>query len=95
MGASRAEIAVRAAMAAAPVKALLSVGVAGAGDPKLAVGDVVRAGVVIDGHFGDFRAVPAGIDGKEPVHLAVKADGFDDVRPVGLEGAAEVVQFDA
>jgi len=53
MGASRAEIAVRAAMAAAPVKALLSVGVAGACDPKLAVGDVVRAGVVIDGRSGE------------------------------------------
>jgi adenosylhomocysteine nucleosidase len=40
-------------MAAAPVKELLSVGVAGACDPELRVGDVVRAGIVIDGRSGE------------------------------------------
>jgi len=48
MGAKRAELAVRAAMDAMPVTALLSVGLAGACDPKLKVGEIVRAGVVID-----------------------------------------------
>jgi adenosylhomocysteine nucleosidase len=48
MGAARAEIAVRAAMATMPVTALLSVGLAGACDPALKVGEIVRAGVVID-----------------------------------------------
>lgn len=53
MGAARAELAVRAAMAAMPVTDLLSVGLAGACDEKLLVGDVVRAGVLIDEATGD------------------------------------------
>jgi adenosylhomocysteine nucleosidase len=53
MGAARAEIAVRAAMEAMPVTALLSVGLAGACDPALKVGEIVRAGVVIDGRTGE------------------------------------------
>ena len=53
MGAERVALAVRAAMDAMPVKALISVGVAGACDPGLRVGDVVRAGVVIDGRGGE------------------------------------------
>jgi adenosylhomocysteine nucleosidase len=40
-------------MDAMPVKALISVGVAGACDPGLRVGDVARAGVVIDGRSGE------------------------------------------
>jgi adenosylhomocysteine nucleosidase len=53
MGAARAEIAVRAAMNAMPVTALLSVGLAGGCDPALRVGEIVRAGVVIDERTGE------------------------------------------
>jgi adenosylhomocysteine nucleosidase len=53
MGAARAEIAVRAAMEAMPVTELLSVGLAGACDPALRVGEIVRAGVVIDERTGE------------------------------------------
>jgi adenosylhomocysteine nucleosidase len=53
MGAERAEIAVRAAMEAMPVTALLSVGLAGACDPALRVGEIVRAGLVIDAKTGE------------------------------------------
>jgi adenosylhomocysteine nucleosidase len=53
MGAKRAALAVEAAMAAARVTALISVGLAGACDPKLGVGEIVRAGVVIDGRTGE------------------------------------------
>jgi adenosylhomocysteine nucleosidase len=53
MGAARAELAVNAAMAAMPITHLLSVGLAGACDPNLRVGDIVRAGVVIDSRTGD------------------------------------------
>jgi adenosylhomocysteine nucleosidase len=56
MGAARAAIAVDAAMAAMAAMAvtdLISVGLAGACDPKLRVGDVVRAGVVIDAATGE------------------------------------------
>jgi adenosylhomocysteine nucleosidase len=53
MGAARAEIAVKAAIAAMPVAALLSVGLAGGCDPALKVGAIVRAGVVIDERTGE------------------------------------------
>jgi adenosylhomocysteine nucleosidase len=48
MGAARAELAVQAAMATMPLTDLLSVGLAGACDVNLHVGEIVRAGVVID-----------------------------------------------
>lgn len=58
MGGARAALAVQAAMAiqaasSRPVTALLSVGLAGACDPALKVGDIVRAGVVIDSRTGE------------------------------------------
>ncbi|HWW23362.1 MAG TPA: hypothetical protein VNY78_05625 [Edaphobacter sp.] len=53
MGASRATLAVQAAMSIKPVTALLSVGLAGACDPALRVGEIVRAGVVVDTQSGE------------------------------------------
>jgi adenosylhomocysteine nucleosidase len=53
MGAARVTLAVEAALGAAPVQALLSVGVAGACDPALRVGAIVRAGVVVDARTGE------------------------------------------
>jgi adenosylhomocysteine nucleosidase len=53
MGASRATLAVQAAMSIKPVTALLSVGLAGACDPALRVGEIVRAGIVVDTQSGE------------------------------------------
>jgi adenosylhomocysteine nucleosidase len=53
MGAARAKIAVQAAMEAMPVTDLISVGLAGACDPRLKVGEIVRAGVVVDEATGE------------------------------------------
>ena len=53
MGAARATLAIQAAMAIKPVTALLSVGLAGACDPSLRVGDIVHAGVVVDAQSGE------------------------------------------
>lgn len=53
MGAARATLAVQAAMSLKPVTTLLSVGLAGACDPSLQVGDIVRAGVVVDTQSGE------------------------------------------
>ncbi|GGA61662.1 hypothetical protein GCM10011507_11500 [Edaphobacter acidisoli] len=53
MGAARATLAVEAAMATKPITQLLSVGLAGACDPALRVGEMVRAGVVIDAKSGE------------------------------------------
>lgn len=53
MGPVRAALAVQAALSLKPVTALLSVGLAGACDPSLRVGDIVRAGVVIDADTGE------------------------------------------
>ena len=52
-GCGTGAVAVEAAMAAGPVTALVSVGLAGACDPALRVGDLVRAGVVIDARTGE------------------------------------------
>jgi adenosylhomocysteine nucleosidase len=53
MGATRVALAVKAAMDVLPVTDLISVGVAGACDPKLRVRDIVRAGVVVDARTGE------------------------------------------
>jgi adenosylhomocysteine nucleosidase len=53
MGSTRVALAVEAALKAGPVTALLSVGLAGACDPALRVGDIVRAGEVIDSGTGE------------------------------------------
>ena len=53
MGAERVTLAVQAAMSLKPVTALLSVGLAGACDPSLGVGAIVRAGVVVDSLSGE------------------------------------------
>jgi adenosylhomocysteine nucleosidase len=53
MGAARVALAVEAARAAGPVTTLLSVGLAGACDPSLRVGGLVRAGVTIDARTGE------------------------------------------
>jgi adenosylhomocysteine nucleosidase len=53
MGAERVTLAVQAAMSVGDVKTLISAGVAGGCDPALHVGDVVRAGVVVDTRTGE------------------------------------------
>jgi adenosylhomocysteine nucleosidase len=53
MGAARATLAVQAAMSIKPITALLSVGLAGACDPALRAGEIVRAGVVVDTQSGE------------------------------------------
>ncbi|HWB33634.1 MAG TPA: hypothetical protein VG714_10710 [Acidobacteriaceae bacterium] len=53
MGQGRAMLACEAAMTAAPMKRLISAGLAGACDPALRVGDVLRASVVIDARTGE------------------------------------------
>jgi adenosylhomocysteine nucleosidase len=53
MGPARATLAVQAAIAMKPITALLSVGLAGACDPSLKVGDIVYAGVVVDTQSGE------------------------------------------
>jgi adenosylhomocysteine nucleosidase len=53
IGPARATLAIQAAMAAKPITTLLSVGLAGACDPSLQVGDIVRAGVIVDSQTGE------------------------------------------
>lgn len=60
MGAARVRLAVDAAMAATKVKELISVGLAGACTPALKAGDIVRAGVVIDGESGERYEIAEG-----------------------------------
>ncbi|HEX4650319.1 MAG TPA: phosphorylase [Granulicella sp.] len=74
MGAARARLAVEAALAAGPVTALVSVGLAGACDPALQVGDLVRAGVVVDSRTGERFANP------RFESVVVTGDGIASVR---------------
>jgi adenosylhomocysteine nucleosidase len=53
MGVGRASVAVEAVLGVGQISELISVGVAGACDPGLKVGDVVRAGVVVDAMTGE------------------------------------------
>jgi adenosylhomocysteine nucleosidase len=53
MGTARATLAVQAVMSIRPITALFSVGLAGACDPALRVGEIVRAGVVVDTQSGE------------------------------------------
>jgi adenosylhomocysteine nucleosidase len=88
MGAGRAELAVNAAMAAMPITHLLSVGLAGACDPGLRVGEVVRAGVVIDSHTGER------FEDERYTQVLVTADAIASVREkrryLRIYGAAAV-----
>jgi adenosylhomocysteine nucleosidase len=89
MGGARVRIAVEAALAAMPVMNLISVGLAGACDAKLRVGDVVRAGVVLDGATGEqfddsqYRSVLvsthaiANRNDKRALHAKFYADAVD------------------
>jgi adenosylhomocysteine nucleosidase len=77
MGAARAAIAVDAAMVAMPVTNLVSVGLAGACDPALKVGEIVRAGVVVDNasgeHFNNSQFKQILVSTSEIVGVAEKA----------------------
>jgi adenosylhomocysteine nucleosidase len=106
MGPSRAILAVQAAMASGPITSLLSVGVAGACDPKLRVGDVVRAGLVIDARTGEkfgnaqFRQVLvtaakiAGVKEKRRLFEAYNASAVDmEAATVARMAAARGLYF--
>jgi adenosylhomocysteine nucleosidase len=89
MGAARATLAVQAAMSIRPVTVLLSVGLAGACDPALRVGEIVKAGVVVDTQSGErfsdsqFRQVLASapgiasVDEKRRLFASYKASAVD------------------
>jgi len=62
MGAARAELAVEAALAEGGVRLLISTGLAGACTPDLHAGEVVEAGIVVDGQNGMRYAAGHGSD---------------------------------
>jgi adenosylhomocysteine nucleosidase len=94
MGTARAELAVNAAMAAMPITHLLSVGLAGACDPGLRVGEIVRAGVVIDGETGEtfederFKQVVVTTDAIAGVHEKERLLRIYGAAAVDMEAAA-------
>jgi adenosylhomocysteine nucleosidase len=94
MGAARAQVAVEAALAAMPVRHLISVGLAGACDAKLRVGDVVRAGVVIDAVTGErfedatFQQVLVTADAIVNVHEKLRLRAAFGADAVDMEAAA-------
>lgn len=89
MGPERAALAVQTALSLKPVTALLSAGLAGACDPSLQVGDIIRAGVVVDARTGErfinelfdqtLVTTPAiaSIEEKQRLHASYKASAVD------------------
>ena len=94
MGAARAALAAEAAMAAMPVTALVSAGLAGGCDPALRVGEIVRAGVVIDGRTGErfdnsqFRQVLVSIETIASVREKARLHSSYSASVVDMEAAA-------
>ena len=94
MGADRAAVAVEAAMAEMPVTTLISVGLAGACDPTLRVGDIVCAGVVIDSLTGEkfdnsqFKRVLVTSDVVASVREKARLHDFYGATAVDMEAAA-------
>jgi adenosylhomocysteine nucleosidase len=108
MGATRAALAVQAAMAAMPVTELISVGLAGACNPALRVGEIVRAGVVVDARTGErFSDAPyeqvlvsvdtiANVKEKARLHASYYADAVDmEASAVGRLARANGLGFRA
>jgi adenosylhomocysteine nucleosidase len=89
MGPARATLAVQAALSLKPVTALISTGLAGACDSSLHVGDIIRAGVVIDASTGErftdplYRdrlittSVIANVHEKQRLYASYKASAVD------------------
>jgi len=94
MGAERVALAVQAAMDAMKVTALISVGVAGACDPKMRVGEIVRAGVVVDARTGErfedsqFRQVLVSTDAIASVKEKARLHATYSAAAVDMEAAA-------
>lgn len=89
MGPARVTLALQAALSLKPVTAVISAGLAGACDPALRVGDIVRAGVVIDAQTGErftnplfdqtliTTSVIAGSNEKQRLYASYKASAVD------------------
>jgi adenosylhomocysteine nucleosidase len=94
MGAARVALAVHAAMDAMPVTDLLSVGLAGACDPRMRVGEIVRAGVVVDARTGErfensqFRQVLVSTDAIASVKEKARLHASYSAAAVDMEAAA-------
>ena len=108
MGAERAILAVQAAMSLKPVTTLLSVGLAGACDPSLGIGDIIQAGVVVDSLTGErfdnsqFRqvlvstATIASVKEKQRLHDSYEASAVDmEAAAVGRMARANGLDFRA
>lgn len=75
MGATRAKLAVEAALAKGDVQLLISTGLAGACTPTLRAGEVAEAGIVVDGQSGARYVTGQGSD-----LVLVSADAIASVR---------------
>jgi len=94
MGATRAAMAVQAAMAALPVTELISVGLAGACNPAMRVGEIVRAGIVVNALTGErfsyapYEQVLVSTDGIASVAEKARLNASYSADAVDMEAAA-------
>jgi adenosylhomocysteine nucleosidase len=108
MGPARATLAVQAALSIKPITVLISVGLAGACDPSLHVGDIVRAGVVVDSQSGERFSNPefeqvlvstpsiASVPEKQRLYASYQASAVDmEAATVARIAAAHNLRFQA
>jgi len=96
MGETRATLAVREAMAMGPVSQLVSVGLAGACDPAVAVGTVLEAGSVLEVRTGERFATAIGdgpllVTGPSIAGVREKARLFETYRAAAVDMEAATV----
>ena len=97
MGVHRASLAVEAALKIGPPSELISVGWAGACDPRFRVGDVIHPSILIDVRTGErfFEADPATTDAAEIVVTVAKPAGAIDKRRLCISYSASAVDMEA
>jgi adenosylhomocysteine nucleosidase len=97
MGAARASLAIEAALASGPASELISVGFAGACDPRFHIGDVIHPSIVVDVRTGErfFLADPCAVEDAETVVTVATPAGALAKRRLGASYSASAVDMEA
>ena len=97
MGAARASLAIEAALALGPASELISVGWAGACNPRFRAGDVIHPSILVDARTGErfFLTDPCTIEDAETVVTVAKPAGALDKRRLGSSYSASAVDMEA
>jgi len=97
MGTARASLAIEAALALGPASELISVGFAGACDPRFHIGDVIHPSILIDARTGErfFLAEPTTTDAAEIVVTVADPAGPVAKQRLSISYSASAVDMEA